>query len=154
MNQRLWKPETVSVWEAEAFLRDLRQWSQALPTHLRRLSNGIGDTPGVMDRERTVGAVHVSCVYYFSVILVTRPFLTSHVMLKLREQRNGLPSAGNGKNRHPDATERFKIAELADVCVDSAIYMSTMAHKAMEAGTLLKNMVLLKYVLSIVSLLQ
>lgn len=144
MDQRLFNQKTLDTAASEAFLQDLRKWSQKLPPELRRFSTDNMFISSPADRELLVGAVHVSCVYYFAVILVTRPFLTSHVMLKLRDRKWKIPTGDAANMNTTDSTERTKITNLAQVCVDSATYMATMAHRAMEAGLLQRNMCLLK----------
>ncbi|KPI45037.1 uncharacterized protein AB675_2707 [Cyphellophora attinorum] len=120
---------------AEDYLQRLRAWSQGVPPELRQFTSANAATT---DSEHVIGAVHISCIYYYGVILVTRPFLISHLMSKLR--RNGTETP------HTATTtgDQEKITKLADACLNSAIYMSQTGYQAMESGYLLGNMCLLK----------
>ncbi|KAF2757414.1 hypothetical protein EJ05DRAFT_453212 [Pseudovirgaria hyperparasitica] len=142
MESRLWSSKSVECQPAEDFLHELRKWSQKLPPELRRFSSDNMFVSSPADRELLVGAAHVACVYYFAVILVTRPFLTSHIMLKLRDRAR--KSHNHAVADSSASIERAKVANLAQVCVESATYMAIMAHRAMEAGILLRNMCLMK----------
>lgn len=125
-----------SSW-AEQILQRLRDWSQSLSLDLRHFTKQGPIDITVADREVLIGNIHVACVYYFAVILVTRPFLISHLMSQLRgkSSETDIP---------PNATEREKIAKFSQVCIDSAIFMAQMTHNAMKSGLLLNNMSILK----------
>jgi hypothetical protein len=120
---------------AEDYLQRLRNWSQGVPPELRQFTSANAINT---DSEHVIGAVHISCNYYFAVILVTRPFLISHLMKKLRGSGTDTP--------HPatTTTDEDKITKLANACLDSAIFMSQTGYQAMESGYLLGNMCLLK----------
>lgn len=152
---------------AENFLQMLREWSQALPSALRRgppreeraRGDGGMDEPNRRDREACVGNIHVACTYYFGVILTTRHFLIQHTMPLLRRkpahQQSGAstPSVASGggwdgKQGHATtpSSSSAKVSEMAHVCIDAAVYMAQMCAEASDGGILLGNMCILKSV--------
>ncbi|KAG9943610.1 hypothetical protein KCU85_g8549, partial [Aureobasidium melanogenum] len=121
----------LDVTSAESFLQRLSEWNRGLPPQLRKFEcNDNILLP--QDRELAIGRIHVACVYYFAVMLATRPFLIRHSMSKLHKK-------GGMQNKQVDAEAR-----LAEVCVDSAIFMGKMTHEALRADLLLCNMCMLK----------
>lgn len=140
LDQDIWKGNRINSTSAEAFLQELRQWSRQLPPEMRRFNcEGMAiSNPG--DRELLLGAVHVACNYYFAAILATRPFFTSHIMLKLYDQGQRSLDAER-QNATPE--ERAKIASLAQVCLDAAKFMAKMTQRALDGGMLLNHMTVL-----------
>jgi hypothetical protein len=120
---------------AEDYLQRLRNWSQSVPPELRQFTSANAVNT---DSEHVIGAVHISCNYYFAVILVTRPFLISHLMSKLRGSGTATP------RQAVMSTDSEKVTKLANACLNSAIFMSQTGFQAMESGYLLGNMCLLK----------
>ncbi|KAE8422611.1 hypothetical protein BDV36DRAFT_291112 [Aspergillus pseudocaelatus] len=123
----------------EKYLHDLRGWSQSLPIELRQMPSIPITNSNLENREQLLGAIQVTCLYYFAVLLATRPFLTSNIMLKLGDRESSL-----AENRVPELDETRTSAHLAQVCVASATYMVKMSQAAMETGCLLRNMCHLK----------
>lgn len=134
---------------AESLLEQFRRWSQSLPPVLLRFvffpSDGASLDP--VDRQLLIGNIHVSCVYYFSVILVTRPFLIAYLISRLRgrapDQLISDPDEASDIN-----IKNNKVSKLAQVCVSSAIYMVNMCQTAKSSNFFFGNLCLLKYVLS------
>ncbi|KAL4879453.1 hypothetical protein BJY04DRAFT_229014 [Aspergillus karnatakaensis] len=133
---------------AETQLQSLRHWSRALPSHLRTfiaqstLERGSSDLRP-LDRQSLMGSMHLSCAYYFAVILITRPFLVAYLMSRLRGR------APDHLISDPDQASDIniknnKVSRLAQVCVSSASYMVDMCVKAKGAGFTFGNMCLLK----------
>lgn len=123
---------------SENFLQMLREWSQALPEALRcsPRSQGENNARSASDsRETTIGNIHVSCTYYFGVILVTRQFLISRVMSQLRGRK---PSASE------DAAAKEKMSQFSNGCINSAAFMAQLCSEASRNNVLLDNMCLLK----------
>ncbi|KAJ5580013.1 uncharacterized protein N7459_005998 [Penicillium hispanicum] len=109
----------IDVPTAEDLLKKLRRWSQDLPPCLRQFSCPSCASMSSVDRQTFLGRIHMSSVYYFSVMLVTRPFLIRYSMAKIR-RRSG---HNYNINLHPDE------ASLAQVCLSSAAYMGDLARK-------------------------
>lgn len=122
---------------AEAFLQRLRQWIQGLPRDFRQISF---DDELEVTRETAVGNIHVSCIYYFAVILTTRSFLISHLMSRLKESAIVTPEATSPTTA---GTQRMS-PQLAHVCISAATYMANMCEKALLSGLFLRNMCIMK----------
>ncbi|GAT30094.1 hypothetical protein RIB2604_03300660 [Aspergillus luchuensis] len=76
----------LDVPTAEGLLSQLRKWSSSLPASLRQFRS-VSHGPPFLEpaaRQRLVGSIHVSCLYYFAVILVTRPYLIAYLVSRLR----------------------------------------------------------------------
>lgn len=122
------------------FLQMLREWSQALPPVLRQKPQRDPIPLGPTYREASIGNIHVACAYYFGVILTTRHFLIQHTMPLLRKPpQHGGPNSKSQNSRHGS-----KVAEMAHVCIDAAVYMAQMCSEAVDTGVLLGNMCILK----------
>lgn len=125
---------------AETFLQMLREWSQALPPVLRQRPRKDPIPIGPTYREASIGNIHVACTYYFGVILTTRHFLIQHTMPLLRRP----PQQGMNDGKTQASRGNGKVGEMANVCIDAAIYMAQMCSEAADAGVLLGNMCILK----------
>ncbi|OCT46039.1 putative Fungal specific transcription factor [Cladophialophora carrionii] len=122
---------SISLSTAEGFLKRLRDWSAALPADMRHFNRSADESLTPEEQERTIGNIHVSCTYYFAVMLVTRPFLITYLMAHM----------SNGASPVTTGTE---IAELAQACIDSAILMANMCNEALQSDILFKQMCILK----------
>lgn len=122
----------LDVDTAESLVLALQQRSRDFPSILRT-SNTEDSTKS---RHATIGNVHVSGSYYFSVILVTRQFLVQHVV----------PQLSNGSNipQQYDSLAKGKVDQLANACIEAATFMAHMCHSVMRSGRLLGNMCILK----------
>jgi hypothetical protein len=119
---------------AERFLGRLRDWSSSLPQEIRHFKRDQTSL-SLAEQEQIIGSIHVSCVYYFAVMMVTRPFLISHLMARL-------PAASAAeRDTSPDGLEE---SNLAQACIDSAVLMAQTCHDALQSGILLKNMCIMK----------
>ncbi|KAL1307027.1 hypothetical protein AAFC00_005652 [Neodothiora populina] len=137
MVQDLGKNGSVDVDYAELFLRQLGVWSASLPKELREFrSPDVAVDP--VSQELVIGGLHNACVYYFAVMLVTRPFFISHSisLIAARGPHNSDPGRGG--------EEESRKAKLAQACVDAATFMARICHDASESGLFLKNMCILK----------
>ncbi|GFN11786.1 fungal specific transcription factor domain-containing protein [Aspergillus tubingensis] len=135
----------LDVPTAEGLLSQLRKWSSSLPASLRQFRS-VSQGPPFLEpaaRQRLVGSVHVSCLYYFAVILVTRPYLIAYLVSRLRGK------APDHLISDPDeasdvAIKNNKVSKLAQVCVSSSLYMIDMCRRAKSAGLVFRNFCLLK----------
>jgi hypothetical protein len=126
---------------AEGFLQRLRQWIHGLPRDFRQLSFDEDESISAV-REIAIGNIHVSCIYYFAIILTTRSFLISHLISRLKESSIVPPdprlvAVGN-------LEQQPMSPQLAQVCISAATYMATMCEKAMLSDLLLNNMCMMK----------
>lgn len=136
----------LDVPTAEGLLSQLRKWSSGLPASLRQFRSVSHGLPFLepADRQRLVGSIHASCLYYFAVILVTRPYLIAYLVSRLRGK------APDHLISDPDeasdvAIKNNKVSKLAQVCVSSSLYMIDMCRRAKSVGLVFRNFCLLKY---------
>lgn len=126
----------MGLTTAEDLLKRLQDWSAALPADMRRFNRSTDGPLTLQEQAQTIGNIHVSCVYYFAVMLTTRPFLISHLMAYMS---NGTLSATVPTDSTPG-----EVADLAQACIDSAILMANMCYEALQSGILLKQMCIVK----------
>jgi hypothetical protein len=125
----------LDVVSTQGLLRQLNQWSNDLPPETRLCSLGI--TILSADHEKALGNIHVACMYYFTVMLLTRPFLIRYLMSRLpnmSEQREEAINLGISP----------EFSKLAYVCIDAAMFTANICHNALTAGLFLDNMCILK----------
>lgn len=132
----LFDKKTPSVDSVEDHLKNLKEWSTSLPGELQLSS--MPECPETEAQLRVIGSLHISCFYYFSVIIITRPFLIPCLVSRL-EDRQLLPG-------HNPEEATSKEANLAHTCLNSAIYMIQTCSEVMDNGLLLGNMCIMKYV--------
>ncbi|EYB22057.1 hypothetical protein FG05_09064 [Fusarium graminearum] len=107
----------VTIPIVEQFLQDIERWKRDLPASVKIPTEASG-------QHGTIAKVHVSCLYYLAVMLVSRPFLISTLTAK--------PLA---KGAH---------SQLAAACLDAAMYLSQTCVEALDAGLLQGNMCIMK----------
>jgi hypothetical protein len=132
------------------FVQALRQRSRTFPAILRQQQNtSVGLSSTSPSRYMTIGNAHVAGVYYFSVILVTRHFLIQHVMPQLCGDDEPRAATSTSTSPQQDTSGSVRsvgatVTELADACIEAAIYMAQMFHHIMESESLLGNMCIVK----------
>lgn len=124
--------------EAHDFLLRLQSWSSKLPNELRHSSRTTKEPLTVLEQERMIGSIHVSCIYYFAAMLITRPFLTAHLMSRLPKASSQTRESMRTGPTNPE------VMDLAQACIDSAILMSQTCFDALQNGILLNNMCIMK----------
>ncbi len=134
--QNLDSGNSIDLATAKRFLEKLRNWSANLPQEIRRFEKNGDELLSPSDQESIIGSIHVSCVYYFAVMVVTRPFLISHLMARL-------PGT---IGQEPGDASQGEAVNLAQACIDSAILMAQTCFDALQGGILLGNMCIMKYV--------
>ncbi|KAH7149193.1 hypothetical protein B0J13DRAFT_606369 [Dactylonectria estremocensis] len=118
----LYGKETVAHAAAERLLDDIDKWSRSLPEYLKTESI---DASGTRTQAETIRNVHVSCMYYFAVTLVTRPILISTL-----SSRPGPETSAS--------------SQMASACLDAALYLIQVCMDAHQAHLLLGNMCIMK----------
>ena len=106
---KLYDRKEISIPVVEQFLRAIDDWKQLLPQSVQ---------------SGAVGSIHVSCIYYFAVTLVTRPILIATLI-----------NHRSGRTVHP---------HLAAACLDAAMYLAQTCFDALNAGLLQGNMCIMK----------
>ncbi|KAI6781173.1 GAL4 [Emericellopsis cladophorae] len=123
----MYDKKEITVPAVEEHLRQLGQWSQDLPDFLRTSPQPDQvQAPGVKDKG-AIGRVHVSCLYYFAVTIVTRPILVA----TLAQQ----PASG------------LVHTQLASACLDAAMFTIQTCSGAQKHNLLLANMCILKAII-------
>lgn len=128
----------TDVNTAEAILDNLRQWSRGLPAMTQLLDYATDTDLGTVERQRLIAKIHMACAYYFSVILVTRPFLVASLLARLHA------SVGEWPNSAVDRMAESKVSKLAEACISSARYMTDMCSKFTKSAVLSGNMTLIQ----------
>lgn len=100
----------VSVQLVDSISRQYRDWNLHLDEELQ--ADGQNESPDSVssDLQRVIGLAHLKGAYYWSIILLTRPFLIFDVSSRLR-------NAG-------EDTEKSKASEtltLSEACIDAAL---------------------------------
>ncbi|CAG9942301.1 unnamed protein product [Clonostachys rosea f. rosea IK726] len=117
--EKLYDRKEISIPMIEENLQELEKWSQGLPQFLRT-SPSQTDLADSDAEKSAIGRVHVSCLYYFAVTLVTRPILVSTLIQ---------PQIGGMVHSH-----------LASACLDAAIFIVQTCSGARKLGLLKANM--------------
>ncbi|KKK21937.1 hypothetical protein AOCH_000173, partial [Aspergillus ochraceoroseus] len=122
--------KSVSTDTAQALLQRLRNWTDEFYHALQKIS--VTDSSS-REQGYALGKLHVACLYYWAVTLVTRPFLVSVLTSRL------------SRSARPDSIiEDPMYLTLAFSCVDSAVYLLQGCREMLDAGLMLANVSLLK----------
>ncbi|KAL2822946.1 hypothetical protein BJX63DRAFT_375897 [Aspergillus granulosus] len=135
---RLYDDRAASTEVAESLLDKLKQWSNDLPESL--LSSPSTPQERLAAQEHIIGSLHVACAYHFAVIIVTRPFLISVLGVRLARLHQDSP----GVIQDDMVLEDPAHANLANACVESALYMIQTCMEVHQSRLLLGNMCILK----------
>lgn len=127
INTKLYNEQDIRPVVVEQLLQAIDAWKHDLPPTLKQ-STPDGSLPQrSMSAERaqgSVGVVHVSCLYYFAVMLASRPVFISALALQQRDQDSHSP--------------------IGEACLDAALYLAQTCAEAFEAGLLGSNMCIMK----------
>lgn len=131
----------LSTQDAENLVIKLQQCIRSVPSVLKQPI--IENNPEM--RHVILGNVHVSGLYYFSVILITRHSLIQHVVPQLASQAHDSTDVSdiNVELIH-DTPESKRVAHLAEACIEAATFMAQMCFQIMRAGHLMANMCIVK----------
>jgi hypothetical protein len=156
----------LHVPTAELLLEQLKTWSRSLPSDLRKIS--IREDPGPLihatytldgrvdctgdttsqygydsSSAHVTGALHVSCIYYFCVILITRPFLIAYLLSRLRGRAPDqlIPDPSEASDV---AIKNSTVSKMAQVCVSAAVHTANTCTAARKNGFWFGNLGLLK----------
>ncbi|KAL7944994.1 hypothetical protein V8C42DRAFT_324265 [Trichoderma barbatum] len=117
----LYGRKVASTTLVEPFLTKIEDWSKDLPSFLRKPLTSKGSP----SQRAATDSIHVACLYYFAITLVTRPVLISRL------------------TSHSDS-EAPSSSPLASACLDAAVYLVQTCSEAHKSGLLLGNMCILK----------
>ncbi|EPE35128.1 Zn2/Cys6 DNA-binding protein [Glarea lozoyensis ATCC 20868] len=119
----------------QSLLLRLGRWSSSLTPEIRLCS--FTTSIRSADHEKAIGNIHVTCMYYFTVMLLTRSFLIRYLMSQL-------PNATNAEQNVEENPSTLDVSKLAQVSIDAAMFTAQTCHNALSAGLLLDNMCILK----------
>ena len=120
----LYDRKDISTFVVESLLSDIEAWAQNLPSCLHSPKAAPSISGSGLARG-TIGGVHISCLYYFAVTLVTRPILISTLTA-------------------PPASEQPVQSQLASACLDAAVYLVQTCVDARGLNILYGNMCIMK----------
>lgn len=103
--------QVISINVAEAISNQHRAWVRTLPTVLRMQTERLDNKT----MEDSLAAAHVFGSYYWSIILLTRPFLVYRVAQYVKSKAD--PSSSSSDSRNSSS----RISLFADACVYSAL---------------------------------
>jgi hypothetical protein len=137
IEESIYRQHVTSVSSANHLLETLKTWSNEVQREpLMHVSASESDQHTVL------GNMHVSCSYYYAVILITRPYFMHHLMIDLITQSK-LKTDGLSEPIELDSGPTDPgISELAQTCEDAAIFMLSGCNEILQAGMLLHNMCL------------
>jgi hypothetical protein len=100
----------VSVQLVESISRQYRDWTVQLPAGLQAdsLDQKAGTTSPSL--RQTIGIAHLKGAYYWSIILLTRPFLIFKVSSKIK-----------GRSEDDDGAGHSVTMTLSEACIDAAL---------------------------------
>lgn len=120
----LYDRKEISTSVVENLLNEIESWAQNLPSCLQSPTKRSKDS-GTSFTKGAIGSVHVSCLYYFAVTLVTRPILISTLTA-------------------PPASGGLVQSQLASACLDAAVYLVQTCVDARKVNILYGNMCIMK----------
>lgn len=118
----------------ENFLLRLRTWSQNLPASVRAWSKA-STLPEEHSVPEMLSGYRVIAHHYFTILLLTRSFLISHLLQHL---------PGSKVEAHPRDPE--KTLDFMNVCVESASCLADLCMRLSDLGLLSRGMCLFKRV--------
>jgi hypothetical protein len=127
INTKLYGEQDVRPEVVEQLLQAIDTWKRDCLPSLQQSTPEISVLPGNASMEApqgSVGRVHVSCLYYFAVILATRPVFISALTLQQGQKDQDLP--------------------MSEACLDAAIFLAQTCMEALDAGLLESNMCIMK----------
>jgi hypothetical protein len=122
ITSKLYDRKEIAIPVVEMFLQDIESWKDGLPESLYRPSPQ--DSRIDQAYSGALGRIHVSCIYYFAVTLVTRPILIATLTTR--------PS------------QDFIHTRLTATCLDAAMYLAQTCADACGEGLLQGNMCIMK----------
>jgi hypothetical protein len=127
VNTKLYGEQDIRPAVVERLLQAIDTWKRDCLPSLQQSTQEIYLIPGgspTEARKGSVGIVHISCLYYFAVILATRPVFIS----TLTSQQG----------------HRDQESPMSEACLDAAIFLAQACAEALDAGLLESNMCIMK----------
>lgn len=130
ITDRIYDRKEIDVSIVEQFLQKIEAWKRELPQSVQsptpvRNETQLSSSSSLPPKRGLIGNIHVSCLYYFAVTLVTRPIFVANLTAC---------TAPGEAQRSP----------LAAACLDAAKYLVQTCMSARKAGLLKGNMCIVK----------
>lgn len=132
INTKLYSKQDVRLAVVEQLLSSIDSWKRDFSPLLQQSTPHNLVIPGDTSAENkkgSVGIVHVSCLYYFAVMLATRPLFISALTVNPRQQNQE--------------------SSMGEACLEAAMYLAQTCVEALDAGLLQSNMCIMKYVTAV-----
>jgi hypothetical protein len=123
VKDKIYDQKEITTSVIENLLQAIDRWKRDLPKSVGGMSLTEDQQSGAM-QSGVIAKMHISCLYYFAVTLVTRPILMS--TLASQSPNENVPS------------------QLATACLEAAMYLSQTCLEALNAGLLQGNMCIMK----------
>ncbi|OAA45957.1 Fungal specific transcription factor [Beauveria brongniartii RCEF 3172] len=120
--ENLYKKKRPSVTLIERAFARIEDWSRAIPKSMRARPDA---TSGDKANRQDVYRLHISCLYYFAVTLVSRPILISQ-----------LTSQSNASS--------ITLSPLASACLDAAVFLVQTCTDAKKSENLFGSLCIIK----------
>ena len=125
----------VSAHLVESISQQYREWTMEFPGSLKFDGLEQGDRSTYSMMHHRIGVVHLKAAYYWSIVLLTRPFLVFKVSYHLKQKR---------KERIPEDHDLHSPTQtFADACVDSAVRSLDAIYELLQLPNLPKKLALL-----------
>ena len=109
--------QVISISVAESISNQHRAWVRTLPDILKQQIEQLDHK----SMEESLAAAHVFGSYYWSIILLTRPFLVYRVAQYVKNKSDTSPPDSNSKSANGNGNGNSRISLFADACVYSAL---------------------------------
>jgi hypothetical protein len=141
----IYTKRTVSLGLLQHLARDLQQASSQVPAELQRVA-----PPGAPVQQCVLRNAVVACSYYFSMLVLTRPFLITSIQSKLSRASAAHPSNAQDYSGE-DGQIESDVIQGAITSIDAATYTIRLLHELLVADLLFHNMPLAMFVYTLTS---
>ena len=129
----VYSKRAVSLELAASISKQHREWTNELPEMLKIDGLAKSNNYDAADLTRYLGSAIVVMAYYYSIILLTRPFLTFRVSSHVRAE-------AEWREWQEKARTSPGVTTYADACVNSAIQGVALAHDVIFRAGMPKRM--------------
>lgn len=125
----------VTAHLVESISQQYREWTVEFPGSLKVDGLEEGDSSPSATMRHTIGISHLKTSYYWSIILLTRPFLVFKVSTHLKQKRQ--------EKVAEDAALHSPTQTFADACVDSAVRSLEIVNELVQITNIPKRLPML-----------
>ncbi|EAU33154.1 predicted protein [Aspergillus terreus NIH2624] len=136
---KVYTKETVSLGILQSLTRELQEKSINLAKAFYTPADDTRYNPEHVQQLNLRNA-HVSCSYYFAMMLLTRPFLITSLRAKSSMEHVGSGQSHGLNNNGVGGSISSEIFSGAMTCIDSATYTVQLLHELLTANMLFNNM--------------